>query len=107
MGLNETLLGAFPCALQFMHGLRHGVLYVSTAHLCFETTHLAAANTKVPMSRVLHAERARDPVFHLIPNAMRLHLEDGASLHFASFHSRDDAYALLTRCLKTQTHLVP
>ena len=32
VGVNETLLGAFPCALQYMAGLRHGVLYVSNPH---------------------------------------------------------------------------
>ena len=35
VGVNETLLGAFPCALQYQTGLRHGVLYVSSGHICF------------------------------------------------------------------------
>jgi hypothetical protein len=45
VGVNETLLGAFPCALHFMSGLRQGVLYVSSGHLCFETALFPAANT--------------------------------------------------------------
>ena len=103
VGVNETLLGAFPCAR--LHGagvgaaLRHGVLYVSTGHLCFETTLCAAANTKLPLSRVASLERSRDPVFHLIPNALKLHLEQGGALLFAAFQHRDEAHALLTRCL--------
>ena len=103
VGVNETLLGAFPCAR--LHGagvgaaLRHGVLYVSTGHLCFETTLCAAANTKLPLSRVASLERSRDPVFHLIPNALKLHLEQGGALLFAAFQHRDEAHALLARCL--------
>ena len=97
--MNETLLGAFPCALHHLAGLRHGVLYVSTGHLCFETTLCAAANTKLPLSRVASLERSRDPVFHLIPNAIKLHLEQGDVLHFAAFQHCDEAHALLARCL--------
>lgn len=99
MGVNETLLGAFPCALHYLAGLRHGVLYVSTGHLCFETTLCAAANTKLPLSRVASLERSRDPVFHLIPNAIKLYLDQGEVLQFAAFQHRDEAHALLTRCL--------
>ena len=50
---------------------------MSTGHLCFETTLCAAANTKLPLSRVASLERSRDPVFHLIPNAIKLHLDQG------------------------------
>ena len=99
VGVNETLLGAYPCALQYMTGLRHGVLYVSSGHVCFETTLCAAANTKLALSRVASVERCRDPVFRLIPNSIKLHVDDGTTLHLASFQHRDEAHALLTRCL--------
>ena len=142
--MNETLLGAYPCALHFTAGLRQGVLYVSSGHLCFETAIYPAANTKLPFSRISTAERCRypscervfiarrvpvfrrdmysnslthslehlpnmatrrDPVFHLIPNSIRLALNDRAPpLTFASFHppaSRDEAIELLSRCLKS------
>ena len=59
----------------------------------------AAANTKLPLKRVASIERCRDPVFRLIPNSIKLHLDDGALLHLASFQHRDEAHALLTRCL--------
>ena len=105
VGVNETLLGAYPCALHFTAGLRQGVLYVSSGHLCFETAIYPAANTKLPFCRISTAERCRDPVFHLIPNSIRLVLTDGTPpLTFASFHppaSRDEAIELLSRCLKS------
>ena len=59
----------------------------------------AAANTKLPLSRVASLERSRDPVFHLIPNAIKLYLDQGEVLQFAAFQHRDEAHALLTRCL--------
>ncbi len=104
VGVNETLLGAFPCALHFMGGLRQGVLYVSSGHLCFETALFPAANTKLALSRVLAAERCRDPVFHLIPNSLRLQLDAEQALTFASFHpaaQRDECMALVLRCLRS------
>jgi hypothetical protein len=55
VGVNETLLGAYPCALQFQAGLRHGVLYVSSGHVCFETTLCAAAGQKEPSARLTTA----------------------------------------------------
>ena len=48
VGVNEVLLDTFPCALHYMGGLRAGVLYVSTGHLCFETSTHAAAESEGP-----------------------------------------------------------
>ena len=97
VGVNESLLGAFACALHYGHGLRHGVLHVSSRHVCFESATHAAASTKVALSRVATVEKCRDPLFHLIPNAIRLGLDDGGSLTFASVDHRDEAYALLSK----------
>jgi len=101
VGVNETLLGSFPCALHYQAALRQGVLHVSTRHVCFETSLFPAANTKLPLIRVQAVERARDPVFHVMPNALRLALDDGGALALGAFEDRDDAYGLLRRCIKS------
>lgn len=107
VGVNETLLGAFPCALHAAAharlGLRQGVLHVSTRHLCFEAALFAAAYTKLPLSRVASVEGCRDPLFHLIPNAIKLSLDDGSALTFASFQHRDEALALVSECVRTES----
>lgn len=95
VGVNEALLGAFPCALQQPAGLRHGVLYVSSGHVCFETPLCAAANTKLPLSRVASLERCHDP-FRRLPDAIKMHLDDGGLLHLAAFQHRDEVHALPT-----------
>ena len=97
VGVNEVLLDTFPCALHYMGGLRAGVLYVSTGHLCFETSTHAAANAKLPLARITGAEKTRDPVFHLFANSIRVLVDDGAALHFTSFEHRDEALALIKK----------
>ena len=101
VGVNETLLGSFPCAIHFQAALRQGVLHVSTRHVCFETSLFPAANTKLPLLRIAAVERARDPIFHVMPNAVRIALDDGGALVLGSFEDRDDAYGLLRRCVKS------
>lgn len=102
VGVNETVLGSFPCAIHFRGALRHGVLHVSTRHVCFETNLHRAASTKVPLLRVSAVERHRDPVFHLVPNAIKLGLEEGAPLVFGAFPDRDEVFDLLCRCVPEQ-----
>ena len=99
VGVGETLLGFFPCALSSTDGLRQGTLHISTRHLCFEASHFAAAYTKLPLARIASVEGCRDPFFHLIPNALRLCLDDGSTLAFASVQHRDEALALLSNLL--------
>ena len=118
VGVNETLIGVYPCALHAaapspthsglgspgprgLHGLRQGVLHVSTRHLCFEAALFASAYTKLPLGRVVSVEGCRDPLFHLIPNAIRINLDDGSTLVFASFQNRDEALALLSECVRS------
>jgi hypothetical protein len=105
VGVNETLLGSFACALHFQHGLRPGELHVSTRHICFETAAFPAAHTKLPLARVQTVERCRDPLFHLIPNAVSLGLDDGTSLVLASFQDREEAHGLLARCVKSEADM--
>ena len=100
VGVNETLLGAFPCALHTSFGLRQGVLHVSTRHICFEAMLFAAAYTKLPLVRITVVEACRDPLFHLIPNTIRLVLDDGTSLVFASFQHRDEALTRIADCVR-------
>ncbi|KAL1526000.1 hypothetical protein AB1Y20_020824 [Prymnesium parvum] len=102
LGVNETLLATFPCALHHQAALRQGVLHVSTRHACFETPLFPAANLKLPLLRIRAVERARDPVFHLLPNALRLTLENGDAVVLASLQDREDAYGVLRRCLKAR-----
>ena len=115
VGVHETLLGTFGCALHFAHGLRHGVLHVSTRHLCFEASNHAAAYTKLPLGSITSVEPCRDPLFHLIPNAIKVSAlgggefapdrgtfgvaggSGGSTAVFASFAHRDEALALITR----------
>ena len=95
---DETLLGSYPCALHYLNGLRQGVLYVSSRHLCFETSLFPSANTKLPLSRVHSAECCRDPVFHLVPNSIKVRHGDSETLCLASFHpstQRDDAIEVI------------
>ena len=99
VGVNEALLGAFGCALHYSHGLRQGVLHVSERHLCFEAASYAAAYTKLPLSSIASVEPCRDPLFHLIPNAIRVSADDGSALVFASFVHRDEAHALLMKAI--------
>ena len=84
-----------------------GVLYVSSGHICFETSLFPAANTKLALPRITGAERCRDPIFHLIPNSVRLVLDaDMPPLVFAAFHptaQRDECIAMVQRCLKSTT----
>ena len=118
VGVNEALIGVFPCALHAaapspthsglgspgprgLHGLCQGVLHVSTRHLCFEAALFASAYTKLPLGRVVSVEGCRDPLFHLIPNAIRINLDDGSTLVFASFQHRDEALALLSECVRS------
>ena len=118
VGVNEALIGVFPCALHAaapspthsglgspgprgLHGLCQGVLHVSTRHLCFEAALFASAYTKLPLGRVVSVEGCRDPLFHLIPNAIRINLDDGCTLVFASFQHRDEALALLSECVRS------
>ena len=102
LGVNETLLAAIPCALHDGRGLRQGVLHASSHHLCFEAPLFAAAFTKLPLTRVVALEPCRDPLFHLIPNALRIDLSDGPPLTFASFAARDEALALLRSCVAAE-----
>jgi len=129
VGVNEVLLGAFGCALHLGHGLRQGVLHVSTRHLCFEAANHAQAFTRLPLSELTLVEPCRDPLFHLIPNAIKVSWSggrDGAraegggggssaalapsivagdasgSLVFASFAHRDEALALIRRAAEAE-----
>lgn len=102
VGVNEELLGAFPCALHSGLGLRQGVLHVSTRHVCFEAALFASAYTKLPIERITSVEAKNDPLFHLIPNAIRLCLDDGSMLHFASFQHREEALALLAESVSNE-----
>lgn len=96
VGVNETLLGAFGCALHFDHGLHQGVLHISSRHLCFEAANYSAAYAKLPLSEVRAVEPCRDPLFHIIPNSVRVSVGDGSPpLVFASFMHRDEAVELL------------
>ena len=97
--MNETLIRTFSCALHFRNGLRPGVLHVSSRFLCFESALHAQAYTKLPLSSVLSVETCRDPLFHLIPNAVRASLDDGSQLVFASLEDREEVCALLGKLL--------
>ena len=99
VGVSETLIRTFSCALHFRNGLRPGVLHVSSRFLCFESALHAQAYTKLPLSSVLSVETCRDPLFHLIPNAVRASLDDGSQLVFASLEDREEVCALLGKLL--------
>ena len=51
------------------------------------------------LARIRAVERCRDPVFHLMPTALRVLVDDGAPLTFGSFEDREEAYALIRRLL--------
>ena len=100
VAINETLAGAFPCAMHFRGGLHQGVLHVTTRQICFEARLEAEAYMELPLTRIAGVKPCNDPLFHLIPNALHVAVDDGSHLVFASFNSnRDEAHALLARSL--------
>jgi hypothetical protein len=99
VGVNETLHATVPCALHTRSGLRPGVLHVTSRHVCFESGMHASAYTVLPLTSIAAVETCRDPLFHLIPNAVRLSVDDGSALIFASLDDRDEAAALLGRAI--------
>ena len=90
------------CSSWEMHargGLHPGVLHVSTRHLCFESALHTAALTKLPLAAVASVELCRDPLFHLIPNGVRVTTSEGTALVFASLIDREATHAMLNAAM--------
>ncbi len=100
---DQRILAYYSCCIfPQQWQLVQGTMYLTQRFVCFRGWPDTSHKRLIPMDTIDHVEKENTAV--VIPNAIRLYMNNGHELLFGSYIDRDPCYDLLTASIEAEKH---